>query len=48
MDSDKDRKIKQSYLRQEIMELGYDSSSFLAFMKSQRPDGDNIDIWSLT
>ena len=43
-----ERKLKQSYLRQAIVEMGYDSQQFLDFIRSHHDNGDNIDIWSLT
>jgi hypothetical protein len=48
MDIDMERKLKQSYLRQAIVEEGYDTQSFLAFIKNRHEDGDKIDTWSLT
>lgn len=42
-----EREQKQQFLRIEIMDAGEDVSQFIAFISSQRPNGENIDNWSL-
>lgn len=43
-----DRKQKQTFLRKEIMEGGYDINKFMEFCNSLKPDGGtNIDCWSI-
>lgn len=38
---------KQNYLREEIIQKGQDPEEFMAFLKNQKPNGENIDVWSL-
>jgi hypothetical protein len=38
---------KQQYLRDEILNIGYDPSHFASYLINEREDGDDIDNWSL-
>lgn len=40
MNIDEDRKIKQSLLKSEILEKGYDGVKFTNFMESRKRDGN--------
>lgn len=44
---DQERTSKQTFLREEILEKGYDITLFQSYMESQKEDGLNIDSWSL-
>ena len=37
---------KQTFLRTEILEKGYDPSDFTDFLSQKRSDGDDLDNWS--
>lgn len=38
---------KQKYLRHAIIEQQYDAESFATFLGQQKPEGDDIENWSL-
>lgn len=38
---------KQEFLRENIMNKGYDAETFISFLESKREDGSNIEAWSL-
>lgn len=40
-------KNKQNYLKEEVLEKGYDGEAFAEFLDSQRPDGASIENWTL-
>ena len=42
-----ERKQKQQYLKENIIDIGYDASHFAEYMAWQREDGTNIDNWSI-
>lgn len=44
---EQERTSKQTFLREEILEKGYEISLFQSYMESQKDDGLNIDCWSL-
>lgn len=37
---------KQSYLRAEILDKGFDTEQFSEFLSTLRPDGDNLQSWN--
>lgn len=39
--------LKQHYLREEILEIGYNPGHFASYLCNERDDGDDIDNWSL-
>lgn len=39
-------KLKQIYLRTEIIEKGYNAAKFADFLGSKREDGEDIEVWS--
>lgn len=39
--------VKQQYLRDEILEIGYNPGHFAAYLCKERDDGDDIDNWSI-
>ena len=39
--------VKQTYLRKEILDLGYDADHFLEYLLDERMEGDDVDNWSL-
>ena len=39
--------VKQTYLRKEILDLGYDADHFLEYLLDERKEGDDVDNWSL-
>lgn len=41
------REIKQNYLREQILETGYDPGHFASYLCKERSDGDDIDNWSV-
>lgn len=41
-------KQKQQYLRSEIIEGGYDPGQFVEFLASQRENGEDIEVWSVS
>lgn len=41
------REEKQLFLQNEIVDKEYDSDLFTLWIETQRPDGGNIDNWSL-
>ena len=41
-------KQKQTYLRQNILDKGYDSTDFIEFISQQRENGENIENWSMS
>lgn len=43
---ERERRRKQEYLKQEILESNFDPEQFSDFMASERVDGDQIDNWS--
>lgn len=40
-------KKKQTYLRQNILDKGYDSTDFIEFISQQRENGEDIENWSM-
>jgi hypothetical protein len=44
---EEDRRAKQTYLRTEIIEAGFDASSFVEHLNSLKPNGDDVDEWTL-
>jgi hypothetical protein len=40
-------KQKQGYLREQIIEGGYDAGQFVEYLASQREHGDDVDVWSM-
>jgi hypothetical protein len=44
---DQARASKQTFLREEILEKGYEIELFQSYMETQKEDGLNIDCWSL-
>ncbi len=45
--SEKDRKRKQEYLIEHVISENYNPESFSEFLLSERPDGQNIDNWTI-
>lgn len=43
---DESTKKKQTYLRTEILEKGYDPSKFVEYLSQQKTDGEDIDTWT--
>jgi len=39
--------LKQTYLREAILEAGYDPNKFVLYLDNERKDGSNIDNWTL-
>lgn len=44
---ERQKKIKQDYLRKNIIEANYDPNEFFEFMNGEKNDGTNVDNWSL-
>lgn len=44
--ADEATKVKQGYLRTEILDKGYDASKFVDFLASRRQNGEDIEVWS--
>jgi len=42
-----DKAIKQKYLKEQIIDMGYDTENFGEFMCSKKEDGTNIQLWSM-
>ena len=42
----KDRELKQNYLKDHVISVGYDGSKFAEFLDSKRPSGTDIDVWT--
>jgi len=42
-----DRTLKQTYLREAILEADYNADKFVKYLASAKEDGDNIDNWTL-
>ena len=40
-------KQKQTFLRQQIIEAGYDAGQFVEYLANQRENGDDVDVWSI-
>ena len=40
------RHLKQTYLKENIIQAGYDAEAFVKFMADQRPNGENIEVWT--
>ena len=40
-------KQKQTYLRQEIIEKQYDAGAFVEFLAQIKPDGEDLDNWTM-
>jgi hypothetical protein len=38
---------KQQYLRDEILQIGYNPAHFASYLCGEREDGDDIDNWSV-
>jgi hypothetical protein len=38
---------KQEFLRQNIIEAGYEAEVFINFLEGKREDGSNVDVWEL-
>eukprot|EP00826_Nyctotherus_ovalis_P049141 TRINITY_DN5885_c0_g8_i1.p1 TRINITY_DN5885_c0_g8~~TRINITY_DN5885_c0_g8_i1.p1 ORF type:complete len:196 (-),score=48.53 TRINITY_DN5885_c0_g8_i1:922-1509(-) len=47
MSSTEERAVKQTYLREVILEAGYNPDKFIRHLNSAKQDGDNIDNWAL-
>ena len=47
MDSEEERKTKQTYLRKVIIEAGYNPDGFVNYLNSVKEDGSEIDNWTL-
>ena len=39
---------KQDYLRNEILEPGYDPNEFLSFLTEEGTKGSNLELWSMS
>ncbi len=50
MDSFKEQQrfLKQTYLREHILDEGYDANEFMQFITDAKEDGANIDNWTMT
>jgi len=44
---EEDRRAKQTYLRTEIIEAGFDASLFVEYLNTLKPNGDDVDEWTL-
>jgi len=44
---EEETKTKQVYLREHILEKGYDPEAFVDYLSSQRDNGSDISIWTL-
>lgn len=40
-------KQKQTFLREQIIEAGYDAGQFVEYLANQRENGDDVDVWSI-
>lgn len=40
-------KRKQGYLRQEIIEGGFDPGEFVEFLATERDNGEDVEVWSM-
>ena len=40
------RTLKQNYLREAILEAGYNPEKFVSYLKSLKPGGEDIDNWT--
>ena len=40
------RHLKQTYLKENIIQAGYDAEAFTKFMADQRPNGTDIEVWT--
>ena len=47
LELDKQRKQKQEFLRQNVIEDDYDPDEFFEFINKEKKDGANVDNWSL-
>lgn len=41
------RKLKQQFLKREIMDYGFDPKEFSEYMQSKKENGTEIDSWTL-
>lgn len=44
---EEERRAKQTYLRSEIIESGFDASAFVEHLNALKPNGDDVDEWTL-
>lgn len=44
---EEERRAKQNYLRTEIIEGGFDASTFIEHLNTLKPNGDDVDEWTL-
>jgi hypothetical protein len=44
---EEDIKIKQTYLREHILDKGYDAEAFVDFLYDKKENGNDISIWTL-
>ena len=47
MDEEEQCKAKQKYLREAIIETGYNAETFIQYLESLKQGGDDIDNWTL-
>lgn len=40
-------RLKQTYLREQIIDGGYDAGTFAEYLANQRPSGEDVDVWSM-
>jgi hypothetical protein len=46
-EADKQRKQKQQYLIDAIQNENYNTALFATFLQSKKPDGANIEVWTM-
>ena len=47
--TEKEQEEKQNYLRQNILDKGYDANDFVSFLQSKKGEGaSDISNWSMT
>jgi hypothetical protein len=46
-EADKERKRKQQYLIDAIQNENYNTQQFASFLQSKKPDGANIEVWTM-
>jgi hypothetical protein len=42
----KDRELKQIYLKEQVINLGYDGGQFADFLATRRENGTDVDVWT--
>jgi hypothetical protein len=42
----KDRELKQLYLKEQVINLGYDGGQFADFLATRRENGTDVDVWT--